>query len=225
MISNPVPYIIPTWLPLPAKDICELWAGSVSCLILIHLTLRHFSPLASSGSRHSDTSSVSPFSTLIKHSQRFATPLRSASKHFRFCHLTAVSLYVPFPFMPMFTSSLTASDSFSAAVRRRYSCVIWPPPSCMDSSGSYQIDRTAWKPPSSDTLRASKQPRWWPLFKATGELNVGEKDKKEWIENWTWTGPKHSLSSTPGSDIFSSSSASCFGWVELKGFFSHSHSN
>lgn len=38
---------------------------------------------------------------------------------------------------------------------------------------------------------------------------------QKWTEKWVWTVLRHSHLSTRGSDISSSSSASCFGWVQL----------
>lgn len=50
----------------------------------------------------------------------------------------------------------------------------------------------------------------------SGPGSDGSERQARWTGSWTWTGTRRSPSSTPGSDISCSSSASCFGWVELQ---------
>lgn len=50
----------------------------------------------------------------------------------------------------------------------------------------------------------------------SGPGSEGSERRTRWTGSWTWAGTRRSPSSTPGSDISCSSSASCFGWVELE---------
>lgn len=108
----------------------------------------------------------------------------------------------------------------------------------MDTSGPHQHSRVASLPhapffsqhdtrPANDPLLTDSHGGWvsagwgWILGLDLGaKLTVAyvldcKNSEKQWIGNLIWIERRRSPSSTPGSDIFSSSSASYFGWVEL----------
>lgn len=77
----------------------------------------------------------------------------------------------------------------------------------MDGSGSHQRggggQRPCTMPPCLSMCRS------WP-----GPSSEGSEQQTRWTGSWIWTRTRRLPLSTPGSDISSSSSASCFGWVQ-----------